>query len=62
MCYGYEPVESKNEYMRSYSNGIKRINYYFGKGTVQVQRHDGLGRKGGEILRNPSGEELENFL
>lgn len=60
MAHGYEPVESKNPYMRSYANDVKRVNYYFTSGTVTFQRFDKAG--GCVTLKNTNDEEVENHL
>lgn len=58
--YGYQPIESKNEYMRSYANEEKRVNYYHTSGTVTFQRFD---RVGGCIsIKNATAEEVETHL
>lgn len=58
--YGYQPIESKNEYMRSYANDEKRINYYYTSGTVTFQRFD---RKGGCIsVKNATLDQIETHL
>ena len=59
-AYGYEPVESKNPVMRSYSNEDKRINYYFTSGTITIQQYDRT--KKIVSLKSPSLEELEDHL
>lgn len=59
-AYGYEPIESKNPYMRSYANEEKRINYYFTSGTVTVQRFDRIG--GCISIKNATAETVEDYL
>lgn len=58
---GYNPIESKNPYMKSWSNTLKRVNYFFKSGKFQVQRYD-VAYGPGKILENPTAEELEMYL
>ncbi len=63
MAHRYEPVESKNEYMRSYKRDFRRVNYYFTRNTIQIQNDTGfLGKGGGIIIRNATPEEVETYL
>lgn len=59
-AYGYEEIESKNGYMRSYSDGESRANYYYTSGTITFQRFD---RKGGVVsIRSATPEGVEDHL
>jgi hypothetical protein len=62
MTYGYEPIESKNEYMRSYKNATKRVNYYFTNGTVTIQPLTGRGIQVIKDMEDSKIEMLEDLL
>lgn len=61
--YGWQPIESKNQYMVSYVNeaNTKRINYYFTSHTIQIQDKE-KPRDPGKVLKNVDPEMLENHL
>ncbi len=65
MTYGYKPIESNNDKMRSYVNeeGV-RVNYYFTSGTVQIQTKVKTPTfpNGGYIIRNATTEQIEEIL
>ena len=57
---GYQEQESNNAYMRSFTDGIRRVNVYT-TGTIQIQWTEN-GKNRQIIDRNPSLEELEKSL